>query len=111
MFYQRSRNKYGAKSKIYNGRSYMSKGEAGYAWELEQRRKNGEIEEIKPQFKLSLDVNGFHICNYYVDFLVILPDGSKELHEYKGFETDLWRLKWKLTEALYGEEYKLVLIK
>lgn len=111
MFYQRPRNKYGAKKKEYNGRLYMSKGEAGYAQELELRKKAGEIKEIVPQFRISLDVNGYHICNYIVDFLVTLPDGTQELHEYKGFATDLWKFKWKLTEALYSDKYKLVLVK
>jgi len=111
MYTQRPRNKYGAKRKEFNGRSYMSRGEAGYAQELEYRRKAGEIVEIVPQYRLSLDVNGYHIANYYVDFKVTLADGSEELHEYKGFETDVWRMKWKLTEALYGDQYKLVVIK
>lgn len=111
MWIQRRGNKYGAKKKEYGGRMYMSKKEAGYAQELELRRKAGEILEIVPQYRLSLDVNGFHICNYIVDFYCIMADSSIELHEVKGFETDLWRFKWKLTEALYGKEYKLVVIK
>lgn len=111
MWYQRRGNKYGAKKKEYNGKLYMSKGEAGYAQELELRRKAGEILEITPQYRLSLDVNGYHICNYIVDFKCVMADGSIELHEYKGFETDLWRFKWKLAEALYGEKYKLIVIK
>lgn len=111
MYTQIRGSKYGAKKQEFQGRSYMSKKEAGYAQELELRRKAGEIIEINPQFKLSLDVNGYHIANYYVDFMVILSDGSKELHEVKGFETDVWRMKWKLTEALYQNEYKLIVIK
>jgi len=89
----------------------MSKGEAGYAQELELRKKAGEITEIVPQFRLRLDVNGYHICDYLVDFKVTMKDGSEELHEYKGFVTMLWQYKWRLTEALYGKQYKLVLIK
>lgn len=111
MFSQRYGNKFGAKKKEFNGRIYMSKGEAGYAQELELRRKAGEILEITPQFRLSLDVNNYHICNYIVDFKCIMADGTIELHEYKGFVTDLWQMKWKLTEAVYGKQYKLVLIK
>lgn len=111
MWYQRRGNKYGAKKKDYNGRLYMSKGEAGYARELELRRRAGEILDITPQFRISLDVNGYHICNYIVDFRCVMADGSIELHEYKGFETDLWRMKWRLTEAIWGKKYKLVVIK
>jgi len=111
MYYQRPRNKYGAKKTVFNDRLYMSKGEAGYAQELELRKKAGEITEIVPQFRLRLDVNGYHICDYLVDFKVTMKDGSEELHEYKGFVTMLWQYKWRLTEALYGKQYKLVLIK
>lgn len=84
--------------------------EAGYAATLELLKKSGEILEYTPQFKLSLDVNGHHVCNYYVDFMVVDKFGEKQLHEVKGFRTAVWELKWKLTEALYGKEYTLVLI-
>ena len=110
MWIQRRGAKYGNKKAEFNGRSYMSRGEAGYARDLQLRKKAGEIKEIVPQFRLSLDVNGYHICNYIVDFMVVMADGSKELHEYKGFATDVFRLKWKLCEALYQDQYKLVLI-
>jgi hypothetical protein len=89
----------------------MSKGEAGYARDLELRKRAGEIKEIIPQFKLSLDVNGYHICNYYVDFKLVMADDTEEIHEWKGFATQLWLFKWKLTEALYGYKYKMVLIR
>lgn len=111
MYIQRYKSKYGNKKKEYGGRLYMSKGEAGYAAELELRKRAGEIKEIIPQYRISLDVNGYHICNYIVDFKLIMADDTIELHEYKGFETDIWRMKWKLTEALYGKQYKLVVIK
>lgn len=111
MWTQRRGNKFGAKKKEFGGRVYMSKGEAGYAQELELRKKAGEIKEIQPQFKISLDVNGYHICNYIVDFLVVMADDSVEIHEYKGFSTMLWQYKWKLTEALFSDKYKMVLIK
>ena len=89
----------------------MSKKEAKYAQELDLLLKAGEIKEIVPQFKLSLDVNGKHITNYFVDFMVITKDGTKQLHEVKGFSTDLWRIKWLLTEAIYGNEYEMIVIK
>jgi hypothetical protein len=101
MWYQKRFNKYGAKSSIYNRRSYHSKLEAAYAQELDLRIKAGEIKGWTPQVKISLDVNGFHITNYYVDFLVIYKNGDKELVEVKGFETEVWRLKRLLLEATY----------
>ena len=101
MWIQRKQNKYHAKSSEYDGRWYHSKKEAAYAQELDLRKKAGDIKEWIPQYKIDLKVYGKHIANYYVDFKVINNDDSVELHEVKGFVTDLWRLKWKLLEAIY----------
>tara|TARA_R100001460_G_C3511030_1_gene171458 strand:- start:527 stop:877 length:351 start_codon:yes stop_codon:yes gene_type:complete len=109
-----NRNKYKAVKQKFNGRTYHSKKEAQYAAELEWRLKAKEIVEYIPQFPLRLYVNEKKICNYFIDFKVIYPDGSIELVEVKGFETDVWRLKWKLTEALLNDlepNAKLVLVK
>ena len=89
---------------------YDSKFEARVAEQLQLRKLAGEIKEIEKQFCLRLDVNGQHICKYYVDFRIVLADGSEQFVEAKGFETDVWRVKWKLAMAIYGKE-KFVLIK
>lgn len=99
----RTKSKYGNRSKQYNGRTYDSIREANHAEELDWRIKAGEIKEVIPQFKISLDVNGKHICNYYVDFKVVLTDGSVEFQEVKGMVLPLWQMKWKLLEALIDE--------
>ena len=107
-------NKYKAERQTFNGRNYHSKLEADYALNLEWQRKAGEIKEIIPQYKLDLRVNGIHIANYFIDFKVTYSDNRVELFEVKGFATDLWRLKWRLTEALLDEiepGAKLVIVK
>jgi len=107
-------NKYKAEKQTFGGRSYHSKKEADYACNLEWRKKAGEIKEIIPQYKLDIRVNGKHITNYFIDFKIVLADDSVELIEVKGFSTDVWRLKWRLTEALIDEiepGSKLVLVK
>ncbi len=114
MIFERRYNKYKAEKQTFNGRSYHSKKEANYAVQLAWLKKIGEIKEIIPQYKLDLRVNGIHITNYFIDFKVEYTDGRVELIEVKGFETDLWHLKWKLTEALIDEiepGSKLILIK
>lgn len=110
---QFSRNKYNAKSTEYNGAVYHLKMEAGYAEELDWRLKAKEITKWERQVRIPLDVNGKHICNYYIDFKVYYPDDTTEYVEVKGFETEVWRLKWKLFEALYGENetIKLTIVK
>jgi hypothetical protein len=107
-------NKYKAERQTFNGRSYHSKKEADYAVNLAWKLKIGEIQEIIPQYKLDIRVNGKHITNYFIDFKVVYSDNRVELIEVKGFETDLWQLKWRLTEALLDElepGAKLVIIK
>jgi len=107
MWHQRYRgNKYHAKSTNYDGISYHSKFEAGYAQGLDMRKKAGDIKDWERQVKISLDVNGYHIANYYIDFRIHHNDGTKEYVEVKGFPTDTWRLKFKLTEAILSKDIK-----
>ena len=113
IWHLKNQNKYRAQSTIYNGISYHSKKEATYAQELDLLKKAGEIKDWERQVKIDLEVNGYHIANYYVDFKIENKDGSIEYHEVKGFSTETWRLKWKLFEALYGDlpDVKLVVIR
>ena len=99
----RTKGKYHNKTQHYNGRNYDSKLEAHYAEELDWRKKAGEIKEIIPQFRIQIKVNETHIANYYIDFKLIMSDDSVQFHEVKGFETEVWRLKWKLCQALADE--------
>jgi len=93
------RHKFNAKKTEYNNRTYHSKKEALYAQELDMRLRTKNILSWEPQVKISLDVDGTHICNYFIDFEVINKSGNKEWHEVKGFETAVYKLKRKLLEA------------
>ena len=109
-FSNKRTNKFNAKKTEYNGRYYDSILEANYAEQLDWRIKAGEIKEVIPQYKISIDIDSVHIANYYMDFKVILSDGTIEMHEVKGMETPLWRMKWRLSIAL-NPDWKFVLIK
>src|SRR6478736_131002 len=87
----------------YNGMWFQSKLEANYAKQLDWRIKAGEVKEWKRQHKIDIKVNGVHICNYYIDFVVTLKDRSQQYIEVKGMEQEVWRLKWKLCMALKNE--------
>jgi len=65
--------------------------------------KAGEIKEIEQQKSFTFVVNGKTICRHIPDFLVTENDGSKAVHEYKGFADKVWPIKKKLFEALYPE--------
>lgn len=97
------KNKYSAKKQTYNGQSYHSTGEARYAEELDFLKMAGDLKSWERQVKIPLIVNGVLICNYYIDFKVITKHNTIQYHEYKGFETMEWRMKWKLFTALLNE--------
>ena len=105
----------GYKTCTYNGSTYHSRKERDYAMRLDMLMKSGHshkgtmILSWERQVKVSLDVGGVHICNYYVDFRVEYSDGREEYHEVKGFETDLWRIKRRLFEALFPERVLVVI--
>lgn len=75
--------------------------EADYCNELYFLKKTNAIKDYKIQHKLELWVQGKKITNHYVDFLVIKNNGDWEFHEVKGYEQDVWKIKKKLTEALF----------
>ena len=84
----------------YNGMWFQSKLEANYAMQLDFRIKAGEVKEWKRQHRIEIIVNGVKICNYFIDFVVTLVDGSIQYVEVKGMEQEVWRLKWKLCMAM-----------
>jgi len=84
--------------------------------ELDWRIKAGEVKQWTRQHPFRLKVKDKKICTYYIDFRAELTNGIIEYIEVKGFATDLWRLKWRITEATFeelteGETAKLILIK
>lgn len=93
--------KYGESRASYNGRLYHSKLERDFAMILDDHLEYKRISEVIPQHKIRLLVNGKLITTHIVDFLVTLPDGRQKFVEVKGFPTDLWVIKRKLTEALF----------
>ena len=113
MYYSKplQRNKYGNKTSFFRGQGYDSKAEVYQAAELEQFLKEGKIAGWTKQKTIELIVNGYLICTYKMDFVVEHLDGITEFIEVKGFATPVWRLKWKLLEALYGDNpnYKLTI--
>jgi uncharacterized protein DUF1064 len=107
------RNKFNAIRQTYNGVSYHSRREAQYAAELDllrkAKRKADRVVDVQRQVRVPLDVNGKHITNYIVDFVVRFGDGREEWIEVKGFATDTFQLKQRLFQALYPERtYRIV---
>ena len=96
----------------YGGHQYDSKFEAHYAYELDMRQKAGDIVSFERQVTIPLEVNGYIVCTYRIDFIVHHNDGTTEFLECKGYPTDVWKLKWKLFEALFcdKEDVRLTIV-
>jgi hypothetical protein len=116
---QNPKNKHNATRTKFQGNLYHSKGEAGYAMAVEAEKGAGEIQSWERQFKIDLKVNGRHITNYYMDFVVHVDANTVELREYKGYATSEWKMKWLILEATLlevgerywpGKEVKMILI-
>jgi hypothetical protein len=91
------RAKFNNQKTVFNDRLYDSKGEAGLAAEINLLVKNGDIIKVEPQVVFSLKgINGNVVCTHKPDFLVTMKDGHQEVWEYKGVQTDVFRLKLKL---------------
>jgi hypothetical protein len=92
-----------------DGIRFDSRREADYYGQLKIEKKAGLIKEFERQVLFGLKVNGDNICAHRVDFLVTLKDGSLEVREVKGFETNEWNIKRKLFESLYPNiPYKVI---
>ena len=102
-------NKFGAKKTIIDNKKFDSQSEGNLYAELKLQERAGLIQEVLCQQKEELWAYGKHICDYYVDFLVIHLDGSREFIEHKstGTITSAWRIKYKLLEAKYASDDKV----
>ena len=104
------KNKFNAVRQTYNGYNYDSKLEAEHAANLDFLLKTGLVTSWERQVKISLDINDIHIANYFIDFKVHFTDGRVEYHEVKGVESDLFKLKWRMSKALYPD-YNFIMLK
>lgn len=105
------RNKYGVSrdplSRTYNGEEYHSRLEARYAEALDLRMKAVgpyQIKSWRRQVPIKLIVNGMLVSTYIMDFVVTHMDGREEWVEVKGFDTDVWKIKFKLLKALFPDQ-------
>jgi hypothetical protein len=76
----------------------MNKTEARYAELLDARKARGEVAEWHYE---ALTLKLAHDTRYTPDFLVVLADGTIELHEVKGFWRDDAKVKAKVTATMY----------
>ena len=110
------KSKFGNRKVEIDGFKFDSQKEANFYCKLKILKDSGEIADFDKQVKFDIRVNNIHIANYFLDFLVKKNDGTIDYIDIKGqdryskkfIKTDVFQLKKKLVEAIYGIEIKIM---
>jgi hypothetical protein len=106
----RKKNKYRNQKVEVDGISFHSRKEANFYSDLLIKKNAKLITDFERQVQYDIRVNDIHIAKYFLDFKVINLDGSINYYDVKGKDkvsgkwitTDVFALKKKLVEAIYG---------
>jgi hypothetical protein len=106
----RKKNKYRNQKVEVDGINFHSRKEANFYSDLLIKKNAKLITDFERQVKYDIRVNDIHIAKYFLDFKVINLDGSINYYDVKGKDkvsgkwitTDVFALKKKLVEAIYG---------
>lgn len=103
------KSKYNNQKTIVDGIEFDSKKEAEYYCQLKLLKKAGEIRDIGLQQKFMLqpgfEKNGvkYQPITYIADFVITNNDGTTEVVDVKGVETQVFKIKQKLFEYMYSD--------
>jgi len=99
----KKKSKYKNKKLKVNGSWYDSKAEYKREQYLIRQQNAGIICDLVRQVVFSIDVNKIHVCKYIADWSYFVPSmGVSVIEDFKGLETDTFRLKKKLMKACHG---------
>jgi len=106
----RKKNKYRNQKVEVDGITFHSRKVANFYSDLLIKKNAKLITDFERQVKYDIRVNDIHIAKYFLDFKVINLDGSINYYDVKGKDkvsgkwitTDVFALKKKLVEAIYG---------
>ena len=98
------KHKYHNKPTVIDDIRFDSKKEAEYFAKLRMRRDAGEVLFFLRQVPLHLPGGAKYVC----DFLEFHADGTVHFVDVKGMETDVFKLKKKVVEAVYPVEIETV---
>lgn len=110
------KNKFGAEKTYYRGEAYDSKKEAQFHARLDLQRGISEPSQkvvgVARQVPYKIVINGILVCTYYLDFLITYADNRRRYVDIKGLKKgaayQIFRLKKKMVEAMYGIEIEEV---
>lgn len=96
--------RYRAKAEVVDGIRFGSKAEAKRYHELRLMERAGEISGLDLQPRYDITINGIRCGFYKADFRYTLKGKGRVIEDVKGYsgDTETYRLKKKLVEALYS---------
>lgn len=103
------KSKYNNQKTMVDGIEFDSKKEADYYIHLKLLKKAGEIKDIGLQQRFVLqpgfEKNGakYQPITYIADFVITNNDGTTEVVDIKGVETQVFKIKKKLFEYMYPD--------
>ena len=105
--FKNAKSKYGNRITVVDNIKFHSKKEALRYQDLKLMQHSNLIAYLELQPKFKITVKNKFICHYIADFAYKdLQSGNVIYEDVKGFKTSIYRLKKKLTEALYDIEIK-----
>lgn len=104
------KSKYNNKKTEVDGITFDSKKEADYYCQLKILKRGGEIRdfglqeryELQPTFKKNGTTH--RSITYVADFVIVNLDGTTEVIDVKGVETQVFKIKQKLFEYKYPDK-------
>lgn len=103
------RGKYNNQKTTIDGIVFDSKKEAEYYCQLKLLKRAGEIRDfgLQPKYELqpTFKKNGttHRSITYVADFVITNNDGTTEIVDIKGVETQVFKIKQKLFEYMYPD--------
>lgn len=103
------KSKYGNIRTTIDGIEFDSKKEAEYYCNLKLLKRAGEIKDfgLQPRYVLqpTFKKNGktHRSITYVADFIIENNDGTTDVVDIKGFETQVFKIKQKLFEYMYPD--------
>ncbi|MBC8590638.1 DUF1064 domain-containing protein [Lachnospiraceae bacterium NSJ-29] len=105
----KKKNKYRNIKTQVDGITFDSKKEAEYYCKLKLLKQAGEIKDfgLQPRYELqpTFRKNGttYRAITYVADFIITNLDGTTEVVDIKGVETQVFKIKQKLFEYMYPD--------
>ena len=105
----KARSKYNNEKCVVDGIKFDSIKEAEYYCKLKILKQAGEIKDfgLQPRFELqpAFEKNGvkYQPITYVADFVIVNNDGTTDVVDVKGFETQVFKIKRKLFEYKYPD--------